>query len=71
VNVQAGRADGIDLLPEYKKFAEDNLNRLKEETGLDLHNVHFEVRNCFLPDLEVRDDSPLFPVQYKRERERC
>jgi len=51
---KAGRADGIDLLPEYKKFAEDNLKRLKEETGLELHNVHFEVRNCFLPDLEER-----------------
>jgi hypothetical protein len=55
--VQAGRADGIDLLPEYKQFAEDNLKRLKKETGLDLPNVHFEVRNCFLPDLEVQHDT--------------
>jgi hypothetical protein len=52
--LQAGRADGIDLLPEYKRFAEDNLQRLKVETGLELPNLHFEVRNCFLPDLEVR-----------------
>ncbi|ELR17918.1 BTB/POZ domain containing protein [Acanthamoeba castellanii str. Neff] len=49
---KAGRADGIDLLPEYKRFAEDNLQRLKVETGLELPNLHFEVRNCFLPDLE-------------------
>jgi protein-L-isoaspartate(D-aspartate) O-methyltransferase len=49
-----GRADGIDLLPEYKQFAEDNMKRLKQMTGLELPNVHFEVRNCFLPDLQER-----------------
>jgi len=51
---RAGRADGIDLLPEYKTFAEANLQRLKQQTGLELANCHFEVRNCFLPDLEGR-----------------
>lgn len=51
---KAGRADGVDLLPEYKQFAEDNMKRLKQLTGLELPNVHFEVRNCFLPDLEER-----------------
>lgn len=51
---KAGRADGIDLLPEYKQFAEENLKRLKQETGLEFSNISFEVRNCFLPDIEER-----------------
>lgn len=51
--MQAGRADGIDLLLEYKQFAEENLKRMRQQTGLELPSVRFEVRNCFLPDLEV------------------
>jgi len=51
---KTGRADGIDLLPEYKQFAEENIRRLKQVNGVELPNVHFEVRNCFLPDIEER-----------------
>eukprot|EP01087_Luapelamoeba_hula_P016109 TRINITY_DN4921_c1_g1_i3.p1 TRINITY_DN4921_c1_g1~~TRINITY_DN4921_c1_g1_i3.p1 ORF type:complete len:430 (+),score=75.40 TRINITY_DN4921_c1_g1_i3:106-1395(+) len=111
--LQAGRADGIDLLPEYIEFARNNVNKLvhgapqsptgtatsasdsddteeqqpfdkshragagagsggkedKDEQStkeretddehphhprLDLSNCTFEVRNCFVPDLQQR-----------------
>lgn len=50
----AGRADGIDLLPEYIAFAEQNVKKLKEQEGLELTNITFEIRNCFIPDINER-----------------
>lgn len=49
-----GRSDGLDLLPEFIKFAEDNVRKFCEKSKIDLSNVHFEVRNCFVPDVHER-----------------
>lgn len=50
--IKTGKSLGLDLREDIIIFAQNNLKNIEKVTGLDLSNVTFEVRNCFLPGLK-------------------
>lgn len=48
-----GRAHGLDILPRAVELSRKSVKELKDR-GVLLHNITFEVRNVFLPDIENR-----------------
>ncbi|EFA81459.1 predicted protein [Heterostelium album PN500] len=48
-----GQSHGLEISEEILNFGRDNQIRFSNKSGIDLSNVEFKLRNCFLPD---RDD---------------
>lgn len=47
---KTGLAHGLDIRQDIIDFAVNNVKKFSAESGVDLSNVHFFLRNCFLPD---------------------
>jgi protein-L-isoaspartate(D-aspartate) O-methyltransferase len=49
-----GQSHGLEVRKDIIEFSEANLKKLRELTQIDLPQVKFFLRNCFLPDSEER-----------------
>jgi protein-L-isoaspartate(D-aspartate) O-methyltransferase len=47
-----GFAHGLDIHKYIIEFAEENLRKFTAATGIELNNVKFFLRNCFLPSVD-------------------
>ncbi len=54
LNKQQGTSHGLDIRQDIVDFGESNKKRFEEKSGIDLSNVTFEVRNCFIDDPDGR-----------------
>jgi len=49
-----GSAHGLDVRQDIVEFAESNKKKFEAKSGIDFSNTTFELRNCFITDLEGR-----------------
>ncbi|GAM21413.1 hypothetical protein SAMD00019534_045880 [Acytostelium subglobosum LB1] len=47
-----GVSHGLEIVDEIMEFGRNNAIKFSEKSGIDLSNVEFKLRNCFLPDPE-------------------
>jgi len=47
-----GKVYGIDLRQDIIDFARSNVEELQKKTCIDFRNLHFSVRNCFVPNTD-------------------
>jgi len=51
---EEGLSHGLEIRRDIIDFSEANLRNFTQQTGIQLNNVKFFLRNCFLPDIEER-----------------
>lgn len=57
-----GVVHGIDLRKDIIDFAQSNMQKFSQKSGLEFKNVKFFVHNCFLPTAEPRTYGKKFVV---------
>ena len=52
--MQYGVSHGFDVREDIVKLSENNLKNFIAKSAIDLKNVKFYVKNCFLPTAQTR-----------------